>query len=323
MGFAHKEFKDPHNGVQLQFGLSRNGIEFNGIWIEGSPQARKAKLRAQEQLISNFGEFRNALKKLPQGYYIGLYHYRKQHHHYEWDLSDVISDTERLRLFLTRMGDKENNVAIAAHLAKTEAIKLGERLPAKIAENFNKLLPLYSLMIQRSAPERLPRMDKVHPITLEARTLGERWKKTGSKGRQGHLSITDREIDKEAARRAERVVYDNEKARLRRIHCLDLARRVKDVSHPPGRGFDIQSFSDQGQIIRIEVKSTKAKRISSIILTAREMEVAKKFGKSYHVYLVFRPRTTSPEILPIPNFFGQVKRGRIHLEPNAYVARLG
>jgi hypothetical protein len=322
MGFAHKEFKDPRNGVQLQFGLSRNGVEFNGIWIEGSPQARNARIRAQEQLISNFGMFRNALKKLPKGYYIALYHYRKEHHHYEWDLSDVISNTERLRLFLTRMGDKENNVAIAAHLAKTEAIRLGDRLPVKIAENFEKLLPLYSLMIQRSAPESLPRMAKVHPIMLDPRTLRERWKKTGSKGRQGHLSITNREIDREGARRAERVVYDNEKKRLRQISRPDLARRVKDVTHPPGRGFDIQSYSDQGQIIRIEVKSTKAKRISSIMLTSREWEVAKKFGESYHVYLVFRPRAPSPEILPITNFSGQVKRGRIHLEPNAYVARL-
>ena len=137
-----------------------------------------------------------------------------------------------------------------------------------------------------------------------------------------HFPIRDREIDREGARRAELVVFKQEKEKLQRLGRQDLARKVKDVSRSTGYGYDIQSYSDNGRLLRIEVKSTSGKRIGNFVLTSSEWTAAKMFKKTYHVYIVFQPRTKFPEILPLANFSSLVNNGRIRVEPFTYIAQI-
>jgi len=94
------------------------------------------------------------------------------------------------------------------------------------------------------------------------------------KGKLGHTLIVDRTIDSESARRAEEIVCKDERDRLRACGRGDLARRVRDVSKFSGYGYDIESFTKQGNKIRIEVKSFKSRKFRTIILTSSEWEAA-------------------------------------------------
>jgi hypothetical protein len=320
-GLCPKNFKDPHTGVQFQFSISKEGAEF-GIWIDGWPEAGKAKRNAQQKLINSFDGLPKLLRKLPRGYYVGLYNRRNRKPICEWNVTEVRNSAERLRFFLTRMGDREVHVTIAIHLSRTEAIRHREGLPRQIARTFDELLPLYSLMIGESISVPFPKITQVRPLVLGASALSERWViSRRTQGRTVLSPLPEREIDKEGARRAEELVSNHERDELRRLGRPDLARRVRDVSKFAGYGYDIQSFAEDGRVIRIEVKSVKAKRFRNFILTSSEWDAACKFGRDYSVCVVLRPRTKAPEILPLPDFAKQVERGSILVEPYTYIAR--
>lgn len=176
----------------------------------------------------------------------------------------------------------------------------------------------YESMIQES---------EVRPVILDEETLLERWtprRRTTRKTTTEYLSIVERQIDRDSARRAEMIVRDYERNRLSRAGRKELATRVRDVSQHSGYGYDIQSYTTEGRVVRIEVKSFKGRKFANLILTSNEWKAAQKYGKHYWIYVVFRPQSKSPEIHPLHNFVRQAMGGQFLVEPYTYViSRIG
>jgi hypothetical protein len=156
VGFAHRKFLrkrgnrpgNPRYGVQLQFGIGRDNVPFNGIWIEGGTNALRSKRTAQANLKRNFAKFRKLLRKLPRSYYV--YAMNK----YEGNVNLVRKEVHRLSDndlmdFVNYMGVAGVSVEIGESVTREHVLGLSKRgqLLEYIIENFSKLLPLYSLMI--------------------------------------------------------------------------------------------------------------------------------------------------------------------------------
>jgi hypothetical protein len=135
---------------------------------------------------------------------------------------------------------------------------------------------------------------------------------------QVHFTLLgEREIDTEW-RRAQDIVLDWERRRLQRAGRPDLARRVRDVSSLANLGYDISSFAENGEAMQIEVKSTKARKLTGFNLTSSEWSAAKEFGRTYRICVVLQPQTRFPRISELPNFAQEVKRGKFKLDPSMY-----
>nr|WP_231620049.1 DUF3883 domain-containing protein [Pseudoalteromonas sp. NGC95] len=52
-------------------------------------------------------------------------------------------------------------------------------------------------------------------------------------------------------------------------------------------GWDISSYNENGEKMRIEVKASSTSTINSLTITSNEWQAAKKYGDSYYIYLVY------------------------------------
>jgi len=63
-----------------------------------------------------------------------------------------------------------------------------------------------------------------------------------------------------------------------------------------GYGYDIRSFGDSGEEMFIEVKTTRGPKSMPFLLTANELECARKLGSAYRIYRVFHFGTRGPAV---------------------------
>jgi hypothetical protein len=157
VGFAHRKFLrkigsrpgNPRYGVQLQFGIGRDEVPFNGIWIEGGTNALSSKRTAQANLKRDFAMFCKLLRKLPPSYYVyAMNKYEPGNVHLVWEGVRKLSDSE-LMDFVNYMGWPGVSVEIGEGVTREHVLGVSKagQLPGYIVENFSELLPLYSLMI--------------------------------------------------------------------------------------------------------------------------------------------------------------------------------
>ena len=84
----------------------------------------------------------------------------------------------------------------------------------------------------------------------------------------------------------EKVIYEFEKNKLKDMGRLDLAEKVRWVADEGEKpGWDIESYDENGSIMRIEVKASKGK-INNIIITENEKNKAEKYRESFFLALV-------------------------------------
>ena len=90
-------------------------------------------------------------------------------------------------------------------------------------------------------------------------------------------------------RRGEEWVLKFEKKRLQSAQRADLAAKVVWASETigDGLGYDIQSFTEQGKTILIEVKTTNGEKRRCFPITDHELNVADEERKRYRLYRVF------------------------------------
>jgi hypothetical protein len=244
IGFAHRRFKPPHTGVQFQFGISCDSVWSNGIWIDGYSKALRTRKDAGEQLYSNLERFQRLLEQLPESYHLELIKRKTGEVLHKYSANASTANRPFLEKFVLRMTDKEIHVAISSRLSVKQTTKLGPHLPAYLAHNFSKLLRIYSLMTGKAPAKReLPDLEKVEPTVLDIKELSRRPRRRRSSGPS--LGTQETEVDKECARRAERIVFRHECGRLRKMGHPLLARKVEDVSHIRGLGYDIRSFTEE------------------------------------------------------------------------------
>ena len=109
---------------------------------------------------------------------------------------------------------------------------------------------------------------------------------------------------KETGDLGELIVFEYEKARLRKIGHEELADLVEHSSkvHGDGLGYDIKSFSSDGTELFIEVKSTKQDYQDNFQMSQNEVLVANKMfeeGKKYLIYRLYniQPRTGKVDMM--------------------------
>jgi hypothetical protein len=167
---------------------------------------------------------------------------------------------------------------------------------------------------------QLPELADVGPAFID---VNKAFSRTRRRAALNVFSLAEgRDIDRESARRAEEIVLDQEREKLKKAGRPELARRVRDVSSFARLGYDIESFAENGRVIQIEVKSTKAKKLSGFYLTSSEWLAAKNYGKTYELHIVLQPHTLAPRITKIRDVSHMVRAGRFMLEPSQYFAFL-
>ena len=87
----------------------------------------------------------------------------------------------------------------------------------------------------------------------------------------------------------QKLVLDYEKRRLSEAGREDLAARVRHVAveEGDGAGYDIQSFTDDGAIRHIEVKTTSGPAETDFFITENELEFARENERTYSLYRVY------------------------------------
>ena len=131
-------------------------------------------------------------------------------------------------------------------------------------------------------------------------------KKTkGKKSNNKKAKAKKRRSDRSAfiGRKGEKIVFDFEKEKLKKINLNDLSEKVRwhaELNEKPG--YDITSFDDKGDEIFIEVKSSSGKTINDVDLTKNEIMSMfnKKTKEKFYIYLVTNA-LTKPEIEVIKN----------------------
>ena len=83
-------------------------------------------------------------------------------------------------------------------------------------------------------------------------------------------------------------------------------------------GWDIQYLDDGGSLIRVEVKSTEAKTLTSIELTANEWRAANEHQSTYKLALIGSCLSKSPIIEFVDDPVGRSKRGDLEVIPSRY-----
>jgi len=184
----------------------------------------------------------------------------------------------------------------------------------KLLEDYKKMLDFYvdifespltpsidSLVNAVADPLRLENT-KVKIKDFEYRSP----KKTkGKKTNNKKVKAKKRRSDRSAfiGRKGEKIVFDFEKEKLKKINLNDLSEKVRwhaELNEKPG--YDITSFDDNGDEIFIEVKSSSGKTINDVDLTKNEIMSMfdKKTKEKFYIYLVTNA-LTKPEIEVIKN----------------------
>ncbi|ROQ00457.1 uncharacterized protein DUF3883 [Stella humosa] len=96
-------------------------------------------------------------------------------------------------------------------------------------------------------------------------------------------------MNRTLGRAGEKYILEVEQQRLRAAGRPDLAARVRWVSEldGDGAGYDISSFSNEGQPLRIEVKTTLQNINTPFYLTAHELRTAAELEGTYRLFRLF------------------------------------
>lgn len=143
-----------------------------------------------------------------------------------------------------------------------------------------------------------------------------------SKGKQSVSPSPDYEKEaqkhKRLGDRGEKIVMSAEIKRVKKELSLDedeAKNKVKWRSRESDSyGYDIESVNEDNSPRYIEVKATQGKvGDMSFFYTLNELETAKKYGKSYFLYIVYEILSRQPKIWVIQNPF--LEEGKMNLRP--------
>lgn len=120
---------------------------------------------------------------------------------------------------------------------------------------------------------------------------------------------------KQLGERGEYVVMQYETQKLKK---RGVRKKPKQVSiEDDSLGYDIISYDSAGKEIYIEVKATNlSPKNFHFYFTRNELDVARRFLESYHVYIVFNPNNAQPKIYDLGNPF--IEKDKVKLIPITY-----
>ena len=141
IGFAHRKYEDPHNGIQFQFGINKDSIFSLGIWIEGRGLASSARTEAKERIASKKKTFLDLLRRLGDNYHINAWPPG------EAEIVQKANDVkeEDLDTWVELIEYDNYYFQIFKDLSKDKAIEMGTSIVEEIANTLEELRPLYNL----------------------------------------------------------------------------------------------------------------------------------------------------------------------------------
>ncbi|MFZ2537790.1 MAG: DUF3883 domain-containing protein [Oscillospiraceae bacterium] len=160
-------------------------------------------------------------------------------------------------------------------------------------------------------------------VLLKEKTLVLFQDNTDSSQFKKRRIITPEELEKRLERNkkigmdGEKFVYEREVDYLSRIGQENLSKNVQWVSKEnTAAGYDIASFSADGEPIYIEVKSTTgaSKRFQ---MSINEWEVAQQLQENYFIYRVYNLNSIT-QLIKLPNPVKLFEQNEIDIEPSGY-----
>lgn len=120
---------------------------------------------------------------------------------------------------------------------------------------------------------------------------------------------------KRLGERGEYVVMQHE---LEEVKKMGIGKQPQQVStDDDSLGYDIVSYDETGTEIQIEVKATNLPpKDFHFYFTRNELDAAKFYKSSYHVYIVFNPYNAHPQIYDMGNPF--MEKDKVKLIPIIY-----
>jgi uncharacterized protein DUF3883 len=170
------------------------------------------------------------------------------------------------------------------------------RLGKSVAKNYQRLLRsvVMDYISQHSGifdtrPEEVKVPKRFDEALVDSPRTGPQQKKKKSPTIRSLGVIRDFEENRKLGRLGEQWVLELEKSRLIDAGRRDLAEKVIWTSDElgDGYGYDISSFTEDGEELLIEVKTTNGGIRSAFYITANELDVARQRGKQFHLYRVF------------------------------------
>ena len=121
---------------------------------------------------------------------------------------------------------------------------------------------------------------------------------------------------------AESYVFEYEITRLRAEGLQKLANSVRHVSKSDiGAGYDILSYDLERRKKYIEVKA-RACQVTKFEWTRNEYKFASEVGEQYYIYFVVKSAGKLEILKKIKNPIDQIEKGKLALEPSAYLVTI-
>ncbi|MCS0187468.1 DUF3578 domain-containing protein [Vibrio alginolyticus] len=179
---------------------------------------------------------------------------------------------------------------------------------------------LFDASISIDSITKSMKLPKARPFVLRAPPSSERTVYGASKKR----SDSPAESTKKIGDLGESIVMSYEYRKLIDAGLPQLAEQiVHEEAENKRPGWDISSFDESGKPIQIEVKASKAKGVKRVIITENELNAAKLYGDSYHIYLVSGlSGNKPPEIEVIKNPAEALTKENFQLKPVSYDLKL-
>jgi hypothetical protein len=186
------------------------------------------------------------------------------------------------------------------------------------AEDLRKVNRASEQLKRRAAvPSTLPKVKPPSKVFVSPPTLIPSEKKAKGGRRAPFDAAGQSDENAKLGRKGEEWVLMFEKKRLRMAKRADLAAKVVWASETigDGLGYDIQSFTEDGKTILIEVKTTNGVSGRRFPITDHELNVADVERKRYRLYRVFN-FAKNPQIYQLEGAL----RSQLSLVPMSYTA---
>jgi hypothetical protein len=112
--------------------------------------------------------------------------------------------------------------------------------------------------------------------------------KRAYRSRMVNFKVVD-ELNQRLGKRGEQLVVEYERRRLIAAFRPDLAERVQHVSQSEGdgAGYDVLSFTANGDEMYIEVKTTNLGKNSPFFISLNELEFSSEHSDQFYLYRIF------------------------------------
>lgn len=209
-----------------------------------------------------------------------------------------------------------------------ECIAQGTRMSRKLSDNDVKILldtidKNHAIESKEIQGLKFPDLKTVKPtyIKNELKAPPSSQEDKSKRKKQVKIESESEEHKKEIGKQGELIVFEEEKRRLIKAKCPDLAKKVDHISlKDDSAGYDILSFRKDDSKKYIEVKSTEehfSGKRTEFEITATQVDASKTYGDNYYIYRVFDVASKKPPIKIIKNPYKKIK-----LEPKVYNAAI-